>query len=77
MKIKNVLGLAVALAVVLPASAGVVTLTFEGIATTGTAVGSYYDGGVGGDYGISFTNAIADVMIPPTWRTSRCRETPS
>lgn len=38
-------------------SAATITLDFEGVGDNGV-VGDFYNGGAGGDYGISFTNAL-------------------
>ncbi len=57
MKMKWFACLAAALSVSLPATAAVVTLTFEGIAN-GTAIGNYYNGGGGAavNYGVTFSS---------------------
>ncbi len=56
MKLRHCLAAAVAALGVSAASADVITLDFEGI-TNGTAVGNFYTGGAGTNYGVSFSPA--------------------
>lgn len=63
MKTLKVLLVAAAVAMAAPASAAVITLDFEGVGDL-NAVGNFYDGGAGTNYGINFspdTLAVVDL----------------
>lgn len=52
--IKNALVLAALVAVMAPASAAITVLDFEGVGDN-NAVGNFYNGGAGTNYGVSFS----------------------
>ena len=55
--IAGISGLALASAVI-PSASAATLLTFEGIGS-GDTIANYYNGGAGGDLGISFVNGLA------------------
>lgn len=76
MKCLRALLVVAALLVAVPSSADVIVLNFEGIANQ-TAVGNFYNGGAGTNYGIEFSPATLAIIDADSGGTGNFANEPS